>query len=163
NKTMAWALDQSKGQKGIDVRSGGYSTQPVYNKNALSGWRASQQLILEGGDFTRIGKLIGVLQQQLQLSAVSFSVAPKTRAAVEQRLIDQALDGFKQRAEQVRKNIGVPNYRIVEINIMTEDAPIQPMPMMRAEAMSMESVAKPSFEGGDSDVRVSVQGTVQLQ
>jgi predicted secreted protein len=46
---------------------------------------------------------------------------------------------------------------------MTEDAPIQPMPMMRAEAMSMESVAKPSFEGGDSDVRVSVQGTVQLQ
>jgi len=163
NKTMAWALDQSKGQNGIDVRSGGYSTQPVYNKNALSGWRASQQLILEGSDFSQIGKLIGVLQQQLQLSEVSFSVAPKTRAAVEQRLIDQALDAFKQRAEQVRKNIGTPSYRIVEINIMTEDAPIQPVPMMRAEAMSMKSVAEPSFEGGDSDVRVSVQGAVQLQ
>jgi predicted secreted protein len=163
NKTMAWALDQSKGQNGIDVRSGGYSTQPVYNENALSGWRASQQLILEGSDFSQIGKLIGVLQQQLQLSEVSFSVAPKTRAAVEQRLIDQALDTFKQRAEQVRKNIGTPSYRIVEINIMTEDAPIQPMPMMRAEAMSMKSVAEPSFEGGDSDVRVSVQGAVQLQ
>jgi len=163
NKTMAWALDQSKGQNGIDMRSGGYSTQPVYNKNALSGWRASQQLILEGSDFSQIGKLIGVLQQQLQLSEVSFSVAPKTRAAVEQRLIDQALDAFKQRAEQVRKNIGTPSYRIVEINIMTEDAPIQPVPMMRAEAMSMKSVAEPSFEGGDSDVRVSVQGAVQLQ
>ena len=163
NKTMAWALAQSKGQKGIDVRSGGYSTQPVYNKNALSGWRASQQLILEGGDFSQIGKLIGVLQQRLQLSAVSFSVSPDTRAAVERKLIDRALDSFKQRAEQVRKNIGTPGYRIVELSINTEDMPVQPYPVMRAEAMSMKSVAEPSFEGGDSDVRVSVQGLVQLQ
>ncbi len=163
NKAMAWAIDQSNGQQGIEARSGGYSTQPVYDKNALRGWRASQQLIWEGADFSQIGKLIGVLQQQLQLSAVSFSVAPATRASVEQRLIDQALNAFKQRAEQVRKNIGTPSYRIVEINIMTDDAPIQPVPMLRAEAMSMQSVAEPSFEGGDSDVRVSVQGAVQLQ
>lgn len=164
NTAMAWALEQSKGQKGIDVRSGGYSTQPVYNKNALSGWRASQQLILEGGDFSQIGKLIGVLQQRLQLTAVSFSVAPDTRAAVERKLIDQALDSFKQRAEQVRKNIGAQAYRIVEININTEDMPVQPMPVMRAEAMAMSaSVVPPSFEGGNSDVRVSVQGMVQLQ
>lgn len=164
NTAMAWALEQSKGQKDIDVRSGGYSTQPVYNnKNVLSAWRASQQLILEGGDFTQIGKLIGVLQQRLQLTTVSFSVAPDTRAAVERKLIDQALDSFKQRAEQVRKNIGTPGYRIVEININTEDTPVQPYPVMRAEAASFKSVAEPRFEGGDSDVRVSVQGLVQLQ
>lgn len=163
NKSMAWALAQSKGQKGIDVRSGGYSTQPVYNKNALSGWRASQQLILEGGDFSQIGKLIGVLQQRLQLSAVSFSVAPDTRTAVERKLIDTALDSFKQRAEQVRKNIGTAGYRIVELNINTEDMPVQPYPVMRAEVASMKDAAAPSFEGGNSDVRVSVQGMVQLQ
>lgn len=163
NTAMAWALAQSKGQKGIDVRSGGYSTQPVYNKNALSGWRGNQQLIFEGSDFSQIGKLIGVLQQRLLLTSVAFSVAPETRARVEQRLIDQALDSFKQRAEQVSKNIGTPGYRIVEININTEDMPVHPMPMMRAEAMSIKSVAAPSFEGGDSDVRVSVQGSVQLQ
>ncbi len=163
NTAMAWALEQSKGQKGIDVRSGGYSTQPVYNKNALSGWRASQQLILEGGDFGQISKLIGVLQQRLQLTTVSFSVAPDTRAAVERKLIDRALHSFKQRAEQVRKNIGTPGYRIVELNINTEDMPVQPYPVMRAEVASMKDVAAPSFEGGNSDVRVSVQGMVQLQ
>lgn len=163
NKTMTWALGQSKGQKGIEVRSGGYSTQPVYSKNTLTGWRATQELILEGGDFGQISKSIGVLQQRLQLTMVSFSVAPETRAAVEGRLIDQALDGFKQRAEQVRKNIGAPGYRIVELNIITEGPPVQPYPIMRAEAMSMKSVAAPSFEGGDSEVRVSVQGSIQLQ
>lgn len=164
NKTMAWALAQSKGQKGIDVRSGGYSTHPVYNnKNALTGWRASQELILEGGDFGQISKLIGVLQQRMQLTTVSFSVAPETRTAVERKLIDKALDGFKQRAEQVRKNIGTPGYRIVELNINTEDMPVQPYPVMRAEVASMKDVAAPSFEGGNSDVRVSVNGMVQLQ
>lgn len=164
NQTMSWALAQSKGQKGIDVRSGGYSTHPVYNnKNALTGWRAAQELILEGGDFGQISKLIGVLQQRMQLTTVSFSVAPETRAAVERKLIDKALDSFKQRAEQVRKNIGAPGYRIVELNINTEDMPVQPYPVMRAEAASMKSVAPPSFEGGNSDVRVSVNGMVQLQ
>lgn len=163
NQTMAWALAQSKGQKGIEVRSGGYSTQPIYNKNTLAGWRASQELILESGDFGQISKLIGTLQQRLQLTTVGFSIAPETRAAVERKLIDQALDSFKQRAEQVRKNIGAPGYRIVELNINTEDMPVQPYPVMRAEVASMKSVAPPSFEGGNSDVRVSVQGGVQLQ
>lgn len=163
NKTMAWALAQSKGQKGIEVRSGGYSTQPVYNKNALTGWRATQEVILEGGDFGQISKLIGTLQGRLQLTQVSFGIATETRAAVEGRLIDQALDGFKERAEQVRRNIGASGYRIVELNIMTEGAPVQPYPVVRAEAMSMKSVAAPSFEGGDSEVRVSVHGAIQLQ
>jgi predicted secreted protein len=163
NKAMTWALQQSKGQKGVEVRSGGYSTQPVYNKSALTGWRATQELILEGGDFSQISRLIGVLQQRLQLTMVSFNIAPRTRAAVEGRLIDQALDSFKQRAEQVRKNIGTPGYRIVELNIMTEGAPVQPYPVMRAEMASMKDVAAPSFEGGDSEVRISVHGTIQLQ
>ena len=165
NKTMAWALEQSKRGNGVDVRSGGYSTQPVYTKTTLTGWRASQELIVTGAEFGAIGELIGILQQRLQLNAVTFSIAPETKTTVEAELIDRALDGFKQRAEQVRKNIGAPGYRIVEINIHTEDMPIQPMPMMRAEAMSLsaKSVAAPSFEGGDSEVRVNVQGAVQLQ
>lgn len=163
NKTMAWALEQSKGQKGIEVRSGSYSTQPVYSKNALTGWRATQELILEGADFSQIGKLIGVLQQRLQLTTVGFSIANETRAAIERRLIDRALDSFKQRADQVRNNIGTAGYRIVELNIMTEGAPVHPYPVMRAEVASMKSVAEPGFEGGDSEVRVSVQGSIQLQ
>jgi len=162
NKAMAWALDQARGQTIIQVRTGGYSTQPIYKKDAVGGWRASQELILDGSDFAKLGKLIGVLQQRLKLRAVNFSVATETRAGIEQRLIDDALNNFKRRAEQVRANIGTKGYRIVELNIMTEDSPVQPMPMMRAEAMSM-SVATPSFEGGESEVRVTVQGAVELE
>ena len=162
NKAMAWALEKSRGQKVIQVHTGGYSTQPIYQKETISGWRASQELILDSSDFAKLGNMIGVLQQRLKLRAVNFSVAAETRAAIESKLIDKALNDFKQRAEQVRANIGTKTYRIVELNIMTEDSPIQPMPMMHAEAMS-KSVATPSFEGGESEVRVSVQGVVELE
>lgn len=162
NKTMAWALQQTRGQNTVQVHTGGYSTQPVYSKERITAWRSSQELKLESGDFAKLGSLIGVLQERLQLRAVNFSVADETRAVVEQRLIDTALERFKQRAEQVRANIGSKEYRIVEINIITHDAPMQPLPMMRAEAMSM-AVKAPSFEGGDSEVQVGVNGVVQLQ
>lgn len=161
NTTMAWALTQARAQAGVDVRSGGYSTQPVYRKEALVGWRASQELILQGGDFAQLGALIGTLQARLQLRSVAFSVAPQTRAEVERRLIDHALDDFKQRADQVRTNLGGQKYRIVEASIQTEDQPVHPRPLMRAQAMS-ESVAPPAFEGGDSDIRVGVHGVIQV-
>lgn len=162
NETMAWALAQARAQPGLEVRSGGYATQPVYRKEALVGWRASQELILQGGDFARLGALIGTLQERLQLRSVAFSVAPQTRAGVERRLIDRALDDFKQRADQIRANLGSKTYRIVEANIQTEDQPVHPMPIVRAQAMS-ESVAPPAFEGGDSEIRVGVHGVIQLE
>ena len=162
NGTMAWALTRARAQSGVEVRSGGYSTQPVYRKEALVGWRASQELILQGGDFAQLGALIGTLQERLQLRSVAFSVAPQTRAEVERRLIDRALEDFKQRADQVRANLGGKKYRIVEANIQTEDQPVHPMPIVRAQAMS-ESVAPPAFEGGDSEIRVGVHGVIQLE
>ncbi len=162
NKTMAWALAQARAQSGVEVRSGGYATQPVYRKEALVGWRAAQELVLQGGDFAQLGALIGTLQERLQLRSVAFSVAPQTRAEVERRLIDRALEDFKRRADQVRANLGSKTYRIVEASIQTEDQPVHPMPIVRAQAMS-ESVAPPAFEGGDSEIRVGVHGVIQLE
>lgn len=162
NQAMAWALTQARARPGVDARSGGYSTQPVYRKEALIGWRAAQELILQGGDFARLGALIATLQERLQVRSVTFSVAPQTRAEVERRLIDRALDDFKRRAEQVRTNLGSKHYRIVEANIQTEDQPVHPMPIVRAQAMS-ESVAQPAFAGGDTEIRVGVHGVIQLE
>lgn len=164
NKTMAWALEQPREKAAIQVRTGGYSTQPIYKKDMIEGWRATQELLLDGGDFGKLTALIGTLQQRLHLRSVNFGVADATRDGIERQLIDSALDGFKRRAEQVRKNIGTKGYRIVELNVLTEDAPMRPVPMMRGEAMAMsKSVEVPSFEGGESEIRVSVHGTVQLE
>lgn len=162
NKAMAWALEQGRAAKGVELRSGGYSTQPVYQEERFTGWRASQELMLEGADFAQLGALIGTLQSRLQLSSVSFSVDKATRDKAEGRLIDQALNDYKQRAEQVRTNLGKPAYRIVDLQVQTEGGPVYPQPMMRAEAMMTKDMAPPALEGGESEVRVSVSGTIEL-
>lgn len=167
NRTMDWALKTAKGRPRIDARSGGYRTYPVYDKDKIRRWRASQELLLEGGDFTALGTLIGQLQERLQVTAISFSVSPARRAAAEDELIAQALDAFKQRAELVRKQFAAKGYRLVDVSINTADT--RPVPMMRAGVEDfgvssvMKSAAPVPVQAGTSTVTVTAGGVIELQ
>jgi predicted secreted protein len=163
NRTMDGALKTAKARPKIEVRTGSYRTWPVYDKNKIRRWRATQELLLEGSDFAELGNLIGQLQERLQVNAINFSVSPARRAAVEDELIAQALDAFKQRAELVRKQFAAKGYRLVNVSINTGDA--QPVPLMRGMAMEAmdKSVAPPALEAGTSILSVNVGGMIELQ
>jgi predicted secreted protein len=162
NRSMDAALKTAKARAKVEARSGSYRTYPVYNKEKIQRWRATQELLLEGSDFAELGSLIGQLQERLQVTSINFSVSPARRAAVEDELIAQALDAFKQRAELVRKQLASKGYRIVDVSINTGGG--QPVPVvMRAVAMEATSVAPPALEAGTSTVTVSVGGVVELQ
>ena len=51
NHTMDWALKTAKTRLGIRMRTGGYRTFPVYDRDKIRRWRATQELVLEGTDF----------------------------------------------------------------------------------------------------------------
>jgi len=162
NRGMDAALKTAKARAKVEVRTGGYRTYPVYNKEKIQRWRATQELLLEGLDFAELGSLIGQLQERLQVTSINFSVSPARRAAVEDELIAQALDAFKQRAELVRKQLAAKGYRIVDVSINTGGG--QPVPiMMRAAAMEAASVAPPAVEAGTSTLSVGVGGVIELQ
>ena len=65
NRTMGWALKAAKTKAKIEIRTGGYQTQPVYDKEKIRRWRATQELQLESSDFAELGGLIGQLQERL--------------------------------------------------------------------------------------------------
>jgi len=162
NRSMDAALKTAKARVKVEVRTGSYRTYPVYNKEKIQRWRATQELLLEGSDFAELGSLIGQLQERLQVTSIIFSVSPARRAAVEDELIAQALDAFKQRAELVRKQLAAKGYRIVDVSINTGGG--QPVPiMMRAAAMEAASVAPPAVEAGTSTLSVNVGGVIELQ
>jgi len=162
NRTMDWAVKTAKTKPDIEVRSGNYRTYPVYSKDKIQRWRAVQELILEGADFAALSNLIGQLQERLQVASINFSVSPARRATVEDELIAQALDAFKQRAELVRKRLEAKGYRIVDAAINTGGG--QPAPiMMRAAAMEASSIAPPAVEAGTSTLSVNVSGVIELQ
>jgi predicted secreted protein len=163
NRAMDGALKTARAKPGIEVRTGGYRTWPVYDKNKIRRWRATQELLLEGADFAVLGNLIGQLQEHLQVGSINFSVSPARRAAVEDELIAQALTAFKQRAELVRKQFAAKGYRLVNVAINSGGQPVPLMRGMAMEAAMDKAVAPPALEAGTSTLSVNAGGMIELQ
>ncbi len=162
NITMSWALKVAKQYPKVNVSSGQYQTYPVFGKDALKRWRATQDVSLESADTSALAQLLGVLQQRLQVNAIRFSVSPQQRAKAEDQLIDLALAAFQARADRVRKNLGAKSYRIVDINVGSSGGAPPPYPIMRAQAMA-SAVTAPAVESGNSQLTVNAEGTIELQ
>jgi predicted secreted protein len=163
NQTMSWALGVAKGAKSVEVKSGGYSTQPVHDKSGKIGrWTASQDLVLEGADADAVSALIGKLQSKLQLRSIAFSVSPDTRRKVEDALIGDVLGAFQERAKRVQSGLGARDWELVAISIQTPWGGPPPMPMYARAKMAMDEVAAPSFESGQSTLTVRVDATIEL-
>lgn len=163
NARMERALAAAKKEKGVEVESGGYMTQPIYDASRIVRWQAWQEIRLESADVDRLSKLIGQLQSaELALSGIEFSVKRETREALQDELTLEALRGFRARADLITKGMGSGGWSLVSISVGQGGS--QPRyHAMRAEAdMAMKSAAAPSFEAGESELQITVDGTVEL-
>jgi len=165
NRDMEWALSLARQHKEVKVSTGGYQTWPLPSKDNLTttGWRGQQTLTLESRDSETLSQLVGRLQERLKVNAMNFTVSDEQRVAVENRLIDSALEAFKTRANIVSANLKATGYRIVAINVGTTAQPPQVMYRPRVATMAMEAAGTPvAVERGESEVRVTVNGTIEL-
>jgi predicted secreted protein len=163
NKKMNEALDVAKKAKGVTVKSGGYSTQPVYDKDSrIARWSASQDLYLESSDVDAVSALVGKLQDKLLLRSIAFSVSTDTRRKTEDALIGDALTAFAERAKKIAGGLGARDYQIVSVSIQTPGGG-GPVPMYARAEMAMDKVAAPSFESGQSTLQVRVDATIELE
>ena len=163
NREMQWALDIAKQYPDVKVSTGGYQTWPVTRKEVTSAWRGQQDLMLESRDTEKLGKLAAQLQEKLKIKSMSFSVSDEKRMAVENRLIDAALDAFKQRADIIGNNLKANGYRFVDVSVGTSAQRPPVMYQARMASVSMEASDSVAVEGGESDIQVTVSGTVELQ
>jgi len=165
NQRIKWATDIAGENPKIKVQTQAYSTNPIYNKNKVSGWRVSQSIRLESKDMAAVSEILGRLQEQLGLRSVSFSVSPEQRNGAENRLISEALAAFETRAKIIAGDLGHEQYRVVDLRVSTAGgAPVyQARGGMRMEAMMSASVAPPALQAGESILTVSVDGEIELQ
>ncbi len=164
NSDMHWAVEGLKDQSAIKTQSGSYQTYPVYDNKKIVRWRGRQDLQLESGDVDALSKVLGDLQERLQIQSLQFSVSPEKRIAVESALIEEALAAFQKRAELISRSLGAENYGLVDMSIHTGG--MRPPIPIRAEAASMTSRAAataPAIEQGTSRLTVQVNGRIQLQ
>ena len=162
NREMEWALAKAKQVQGVKLSTGSYQTWPVTRKEVTTGWRGQQTLILESRDTAVLSRLTGQLQEQLQIKSMNFTVSDEKRVAVENRLINVALNAFKERARIVGDNLKADGYRIVEIIVDTSTQRPPVRYQARMATLSSDAGDTVAVEGGESDVRVTVNGTIEL-
>jgi predicted secreted protein len=163
NRAMQWALERARDTEGVEVRTGGYTTQPVHAEGRIRRWRASQELVLRGQDADVITDLLGKLQSKLVLRSFRFHVSDARRRDVEDALIDEALGAYRARAERVRRSLGASSWQLDQVSIESGRPPHPgPRPMMRSLAAA-EGVAAPGVEAGTSRIQVWVAGSIVLE
>lgn len=162
NAALNHALKKAAVFGAVKASTGNQQTFPVYGKNnQIEAWRGHGEIRIESRDLKAAGELIMQLQSGMQLSGVQFSVAPDTRAQVENALIAEAIKAFQQRAEAIRTAVGAKSYKTVQFSI-NSSMPQHPMPMMRA-AMADAAIPAPEFASGESRMTVQINGTIETQ
>ena len=160
-------LETARKNSKIRVSSGNRYSQPVYDekrKNILA-WRERGEIRLEGTDFAAISSTMGELLGELNLGGMQFSLSPASRSATEDELLKRAIEAFRQRADIATQGLGGNGYRIVQLNLNTQF--MTPRPYMqsgRMLAMAADAeMTAPAVEGGEADVTVSADGTIEVQ
>ncbi|MEN8162259.1 MAG: SIMPL domain-containing protein [Myxococcota bacterium] len=164
NRRMGEALALAKEDQQIEVSSGAYQTQPVYDRGKLVRWRARQDLVVEGESVDRITSLVGKLQAQgLLLRGVSFSVSPEMRSRLEDELIVEALSLFRQRAGLVARGIGRRGWNLMSLSIGQQRPPVPHFQQGRTMALEASAATPPALESGKSTLRVSIDATIEVE
>jgi predicted secreted protein len=146
----------------MEVRTGQFGMTPRYGRdNKLTGWQGSAEVVLEGRDFARITETAGNLQT-LTVASISFGLSRDQFQAAQAKAQAQAISQFRSNATEVAKGFGFVDYTLVEVHIGAES----PAPMMRQRMLAASSMVADTpiaTEGGNSNVTVTVSGSVQLK
>ena len=167
DSALAEAKPQAQPEK-MEVTTGSFRINPRYGKDSkISAWQGYAEVQLEGTDFARITTVAAQIKS-LNMSGISFGLAPKTQRAAEEKAQGEAINTFKNRAQQLAKAFGFGSYSIREVSINgNEYGGMQPaaaprMKVMMASPMMEADNAIPA-EPGKTRVEVSVNGSIQMQ
>jgi predicted secreted protein len=164
NTRIEQALTRARNEPGVDARSGGYHTFPLYDRaNQPTGWRIRAEIILESRDFKTVGALAGKLQPALKVSAMVFSLSRSAREGTEAALLSQALQKYQKKASAIANALGFPGFTLSQVAVRTDSPIVQPV-QFRAMAAMADGAQPPPVptEGGKNSVTVTVSGSVVL-
>ncbi len=150
----------------VRYRSGNLNTRPVYGKNnQVDAWRGYAEMHLESQDFKDASELIMQLQQHMQLASIQFTVAPETRAQIENEMIIEAIKKFQERASVIHTTMGASTYKNIRLSVNNVGGMPNPHPKAIVRgAMAMDSsIPVPEFSAGESRMVVKVSGIIELQ
>jgi predicted secreted protein len=141
-----------------------YSIRPVYSRDKrLDHWRGASSITLKSTNIKDMVALVQTLQKTLLIKSTRYNVSAERKEKIETGMIEAALNKFNARAALISKGMGFKKYRMVKININNSDIPPRPVFAMARAEIASSGIAPPTFESGQSTLKVIVSGTIEME
>jgi predicted secreted protein len=160
------ALDEVKKVPQIRGKLESVYTNPNYTaQGKQSGWRVRGEISVRSKDLPATANLTGQMGQKLQLTNIQFMLSDDARSNTEKQLLNQAAKAFKTKAADATSAFGFSKHRLLELNLGNNtNIVVRPMAAnARGKVMDSMSVSSAPVEGGDSEVILSVSGSIEMQ
>ena len=149
----------------FEVRSGHFGIYPRHNdKGRLLGWQGQADVVIEGRDFAKVSQAAGQVPR-MTVAQAAFSLSRQARQQLEADVQSQAVQKFRQRAQQLARDFGFSSYSLRQVSVGSVD---RPEPMLQARAMVADAAMAPTptaipLAAGKDEVRITVSGSIQLR
>ncbi|WP_296404987.1 SIMPL domain-containing protein [Psychrobacter sp.] len=163
NTVINQALSISKRYPTVTTTTGSQNTYPQYDdKGKIVGWTGTVSVDLKSNDFAKASELIANLQETLLVQNIQFGVSESKQKQLETDLIKKASLKFRDQANSLAETWGMSGYQIINVAIASNGG-YQPHPvMLMRDASAVSGVPAQKFEGGNTRLSVSANGTIEL-
>ncbi|WP_227526043.1 SIMPL domain-containing protein [Psychrobacter sp. FDAARGOS_221] len=165
NKAMNQAMNTAKRYPKVIATTGSQNTYPRYDDNGkITGWTGTVSIDLKSNDFASASELVAQLQQNLVVQNIQFGISEEKQKQVKKELIKKASLEFKDQAKSLTETWDMSGYQVVNVSINSNGGYYPRPVMMMRDSAATKSSAPPaqSFEGGNSRLSVTANGTIEL-
>ncbi len=117
---VSWAVGIAQESPYLQVSTGDYQVYAIfdrYDPQRFSHWWGVQLVRIQSTQKDAIKGLIGRLQGKLSLLAIRHKLSPKARHQAEERLLEEALDAFRARADLLKSRLRARDYAILDLTV----------------------------------------------
>jgi len=169
NEKLIATLNEAKAKLGkpaeVNISNGVVQTFPVRGKaDEPTVWRGRAELVLDSSNLPAVSQAADKLTDVLPLSRASFSLSDEARRREQSRLLEQAAQAFREKAQAATEAFGYASYDIVQLEISNSGETGSPRPVLMNRMAQADAPSKPSLdlEPSQESVSVTVVGSVAL-
>lgn len=161
NQVMSKAIKVAKDIKDVKTSTGYYS---VYQYDSSNGgrenmvWHGSQTINLESKNAESLLTFAGDIQEMgFAMNNLHYTLSTEKADEVRDSMMETALTRAREKANRAAKALGKEQVDIAMVNVDANTSYPQPVMMMKARGMAMESadMSAPSAEAGESEVTLT--------
>lgn len=165
SEALAAVLAEAKSLKGIEARTGSYTTRPIFDRSGnITGYRVRAELLVESRSFADFSDALGTLSGRAPIAYVAYDVSPAARAAEEERLLKDAADAFHRKAQAAAQALGFARYSLLEIQVGGEGRPMpRSVRTFDAGVAAAAAPPPPPIEPEEATITVVLSGKIHLE